>query len=160
MIAIGRLRFLNLLNCAQNWHKSRVWCAGFREVVPGEGGAELAWRGPFPVLVGCRVSWPRLGAGSAVWYGGAGLRGGLPGWGGGAPCPGLVGWVVARVWSAGGVGQPRVVSLSSFWCVPVPGPCGVVVAWGLGSPGAGCVGLACRNQGGVVSWCYGVSAHR
>ena len=21
MIAIGRLRFLNLLNCAQNWHK-------------------------------------------------------------------------------------------------------------------------------------------
>ena len=23
MIAIGRLRFLNLLNCAQNWHKSR-----------------------------------------------------------------------------------------------------------------------------------------
>ena len=23
MIAIGRLRFLNLLNCTQNWHKSR-----------------------------------------------------------------------------------------------------------------------------------------
>ena len=23
MIAIGRLRFLNLLNSAQNWHKSR-----------------------------------------------------------------------------------------------------------------------------------------
>ena len=23
MIAIGRLRFLNLLNCAQIWHKSR-----------------------------------------------------------------------------------------------------------------------------------------
>ena len=23
MIAIGKLRFLNLLNCAQNWHKSR-----------------------------------------------------------------------------------------------------------------------------------------
>ena len=23
MIAIGRLRFLNLLNCAQNWQKSR-----------------------------------------------------------------------------------------------------------------------------------------
>ena len=23
MIAIGRLHFLNLLNCAQNWHKSR-----------------------------------------------------------------------------------------------------------------------------------------
>ena len=23
MIAIGRLRFFNLLNCAQNWHKSR-----------------------------------------------------------------------------------------------------------------------------------------
>ena len=23
MIAIGRLRVLNLLNCAQNWHKSR-----------------------------------------------------------------------------------------------------------------------------------------
>ena len=30
--------------------------------------------------------------------------------GGGALCPGLVGWVVARGLSSGGVGQPRVVS--------------------------------------------------
>ena len=80
--------------------------------------------------------------------------------GGGAPCPGLVGWVVARGWSSGGVGQPRAVSWSSSWRVSVRGLCGVGVAWGLGSPGAGCVGLECRNQGGVVVWCLGVSAHR
>ena len=30
--------------------------------------------------------------------------------GGGAACPGLVGWVVARGLSSGGVGQPRAVS--------------------------------------------------
>ena len=30
--------------------------------------------------------------------------------GGGAPCPGLVGWAVARGLSSGGLGQPRVVS--------------------------------------------------
>ena len=29
--------------------------------------------------------------------------------GGGAPCPGLVGWAVACGLSSGGVGQPRVV---------------------------------------------------
>ena len=81
-------------------------------------------------------------------------------WGGGAPCPRLGGWVVARGWSSGGVGQPRAVSWSSPWPVSVRGPCGVGVAWGLGSPGAGCVGLECRNQGGVVVWCLGVSAHR
>ena len=34
------------------------------------------------------------------------------------------------------------------------------MAWGLGSPGAGCAGLECRNQGDVVVWCLGVSAHR
>ena len=94
-----------------------------------------------------------------MWYGGAGLCGGLPS-GGGAPCPGLVGRVVARGWSSGSVGQPRAVSWSSSWRVSVRGPCGVGVAWGLGSPGASCVGLECRNQGGVVVWCLGVSAHR
>ena len=31
--------------------------------------------------------------------------------GGGAPCPGLVGWVVARGWSSGSVGQPLARSL-------------------------------------------------
>ena len=80
--------------------------------------------------------------------------------GGEAPCPGLVGWVVARGWYSGGVGQPCAVSWSSLWCVSVRGRCGVVVVWGLGSPGVGCVGLKCRNQGGVVAWCLGVSAHR
>ena len=75
--------------------------------------------------------------------------------GGGASCPGLVGWVVARGWSSGGVGQP-----SSSWRVSVRGPCGVGLAWGLGSPGAGFVGLECRNQGGVVVLCLGVLAHR
>ena len=76
--------------------------------------------------------------------------------GGGAPCPGLAGWVVARGWSSGCVGDPRAVSRSSYWRVSVRGPCGIVVAWGPGSPWAGCVGLECRNQGGVVAWCLGV----
>ena len=95
-----------------------------------------------------------------MWYGGAVLCGGLPSGEGGAPCPGLVGWVVARGWSSGGVEQPRAVCWSSSWRVSVRGPCGVGVAWGLGSPGVGCVGLECRIQGGVVVWCLGVSAYR
>ena len=48
--------------------------------------------------------------------------------GGGAPCPGLMGRVVARGWSSGGVGQPRAVSRSSFWRVSVRGPCEVILA--------------------------------
>ena len=58
-------------------------CAGFPGVVPVGWGAELAWRGFVPVLVGCGVPCPRVGEGGAVWYGGAGLCGGLPGGGGG-----------------------------------------------------------------------------
>ena len=73
----------------------------------------------------------------------------------GAPCPGLVGRVAACGWSS-----DCVVSPSSSWRVSVRGPCGVGVAWGLGSPGAGSVGLECRSQGGVVVWCLGVMAHR
>ena len=95
-----------------------------------------------------------------MWYGGAGLLAGLSGGGRGAPCSGLVGWVVARGWSSGGVGQPRAVSWSSLWRCLVCGSCGVAVVWRLGSPGARCVGLECRNQGGVVAWCLGVSANR
>ena len=83
----------------------------------------------------------------------------LPVGGGGAPCPGLVGWVVARGWSSGGVGRPCAVSRSSLWCVSVHRLCGFIVVLGLGSTGAGCVGLECRNQGGVVAWCLGLSAH-
>ena len=85
-------------------------CAGFPRVVPVQWGAESAWRGCVPVLVGCGVPCPRVGEGGAVWYGGVVLCGGLPGGGGGALCPGLVGWVVARGLSSGGVGQPRAVS--------------------------------------------------
>ena len=45
----------------------------------GEGwGAEPAWRGVVPVLVGCGVSRPRVGEGGGVWHVGAGLRDGLP----------------------------------------------------------------------------------
>ena len=59
-----------------------LWCP----VPPGGGG------GCGAVWWCCAVWWPsRLG-------------------GGGAPCPGLVGWAVARGLSSGGVGQPRVVS--------------------------------------------------
>ena len=44
---------------------------------------------------------------------------------------------------------PRAVrgSWSSLWCSPVRGPCAIVAARGLGSPGVGCVGLECRNRG-------------
>ena len=109
-----------------------LWCCMSRG---GEGECSVVWW--------CWVVWwpSRLG-------------------GGGAPYRGLVGWVVARSWSSGGVGQPRAVSRSSLWIVSVRGLCGVVVVWGLGSPRAGCVGLECRNQGDVVAWCLGVSAHR
>ena len=79
-------------------------------MVPVGWGAESAGRGFVPVLVGCGVPCPRVGEGVAVRYGGVVLCGGLPVGGGGAPCPGLVGWVVARGLSSGGVGQPRVVS--------------------------------------------------
>ena len=79
---------------------------------------------------------------------------------GGGACPGLVGWVVARGLSSGVVARPCAVSWSSLWGVLVRGPCWFFVVWGLGSPGAGCVGLECRNQGSVFAWCLGVSAHR
>ena len=108
-----------------------LWCP----MSPGGGG-------------GCGVVWCCC----VVWWPSR--------WGGGALCPSLVGWVVARGWSSGGAGQPCAVSWSSSWRVSVCGPCGVGVAWGLGSPRPGCVGLECRNQGGVVVWCLGVSSHR
>ena len=66
-------------------------CAGFPGVVPVGWGAESAWRGFGPVLVGCGVPCPRVGEGGAVWYGGVVLCGGRPGGGGGF---GLV-WVKA-----------------------------------------------------------------
>ena len=125
----------------------------------GGGGAEPAWHGVVPVLVGCGVSCPWVRKGNAVWYGGAELRGGLPDGGGRAPSPGLVGSVVAPGWSSGGVGQPYAVPWSSFWRLSVRGWCAVVVVWGLGPIGAGCEGSECRNQGCVVAGCFGVSAN-
>ena len=58
-------------------------CAGFPGVVPVGWGAESAWRGFVPVLVGCGVPCPRDGEGGAVLYGGVVLCGGLPGGGAG-----------------------------------------------------------------------------
>ena len=52
-------------------------------MVPVGWGAESAWRGFVPVLVGCGVPCPRVGEGGAVWYGCVVLCGGLPGGGGG-----------------------------------------------------------------------------
>ena len=126
----------------------------------GDAGQGWADSGVVPVLVGCGVSCPWVGEGSAVWHGGAGLRGGLLAVRGGGSCPDLVGWVVAGGWSSGGVGQSRAVFQSSLWRFPVRGPRGIVAVRGLGSPGARCVGWECRNQGGVSAWCLGVSAHR
>ena len=57
----------------------------------GGWGAEPAWCGNVPVSVSCGVSCPWVGEGSAVWSGGARLRGGLPAGGGGGHC--------AQVWS-------------------------------------------------------------
>ena len=58
-----------------------LWCP-----VPPDGGG------------GCGAVWWCC----AVWWPSR--------WGGGAPCPGMVGLAVARGLSSGGVGQPRVVS--------------------------------------------------
>ena len=151
------------LGCGRWWALSwRVVCGVSRGGAGGGGGwgAEPAWRGVVPVLVGCGVSCPRVGEGGAMWHCGAGLRGDLPGGGGGGPCRGLVGWVVPGGWSSGGVGRPCAIPWSSLWCVSVRGLCGFVLVWGLGSPGVGCVGLECRTQGGVVACSLGVSAHR
>ena len=68
--------------CGRRWALSwRVVCRVSRGGAGGGGGAEPAWRGVVPVLVACGVSCPRVGGGSAVWHGGAWLRGGLPGGG-------------------------------------------------------------------------------
>ena len=94
----------------------RWWMLSWREVCGvsrggaggvgcGVGGARLRF-----CVGGPRCPVPPGGGGGAVRYGGVVLCGGLPVGGGGAPCPGLVGWVVARGLSSGGVGQPRVVS--------------------------------------------------
>ena len=129
-----------------------VWCAGFPGVVPvGGRGAEPAWRGVVPVLVGCGVSCPRVGLGDAVWHGGAGLRGGLPGGGGGG--------TVSR---SGGVGGPwwlvlgrcraapcglLVVPLVCFRRWAVRGRCGV----GPGVPWGGLCGISSVATRGVWS---------
>ena len=139
--------------------RAGVRCAGFPGVVPVGWGAESAWRGFVPVLVGFGVPCPRVGEGAAVWYTGAGLCGGLPGgrgghrvqvwWGGLSPVAGPL-----AVWGS----PPRSL------CRP-PGVfqyvdrAGLVWRGAWGPPGRA-VGLECRNQGGVVVWCLGVSAHR
>ena len=72
-------------------------------------GAESAERGFVPVLVGCGVPCPRVGGGGRCGMVVLCCVVAFP-LGGGAPCPGLVGWAVACGLSSGGVGQPRVVS--------------------------------------------------
>ena len=92
------------------------------------------------VVLGCVVAFPLEGGGHRVqvWWGGWSLVAGpLAVWG--SPVRSL--------------GRPSGV----FQHV---GRARVLVAWGLGSPGAGCVGLECRNQEGVVVWCFRVSARR
>ena len=71
--------------CGQWWALSwRVVCGVSGDGAGGGGwGAEPAWCGVVPVLVGCGVSSPWVGEGSAVWHGGAWLCGGLPAGGGG-----------------------------------------------------------------------------
>ena len=144
-----------------------MWCAGFPWVVPlgGRGGAEPAWCGIIAVLVGCGVSCPSVGEGGAVWYGGGGLRGGLPG-GGGATVSrsgGLGGrsWLVLGRCAAAPCGLP-VVPLVCFSTWAVRGRCGVglVFPWGgvrgIGvSQPRGCLRGAwgCRPTGEWAQWC-------
>ena len=68
--------------------------------------------------------------------------------GGGAPCPGLVGTVVARGLSSGGVGQPLrgllIVLMACFSTWAVRGRCGV----GPGVPWGGVCGTGVSQPGG------------
>ena len=139
-----------------------MWCVGFPGMLPAGGRGDVQSRCGVVSFLCC---WAAV---SHVPGWGRGVRCGMVALGcvvdfplgGGASCPGLVGWVVALGASSGGAGQSRAVSRSSIWRFPVLGRCGIVAVRGLGSPGIGCVGLECRNQGGVVAWCFGVSAHR
>ena len=92
------------------------------------------------VVLGCVVAFPMGGGGHRVqvWWGRWSLVAGP-----------------RAVW-----GSPVRSPGRPSGCVSVRGPCGVVVVWGLGSPGAGCVGLEGRNQACMVAWCSGVSAQR
>ena len=135
--------------CGRWWASSwRVVCGVSRGGAGGGGGGVRSRSGVALFLCWWAVMFHALGWRRGVRCGMVvlGCMVAFPVGGGGAPCPGLVGWVVAPGWSPGGVGQPCAVSWSSLWCVSVRGPCGFVVVWGLGSPGAGCVGLECRNQ--------------
>ena len=108
-----------------------LWCP----VSPGGGG------GCGVVWWCCVVWWPsRWGGGGTVSRsGGVGCRPWFVLWRCGAAPRGLL-----------------IVLLACFSTWAVRGRCGV----GPGVPGAGCAGLECHNQGGVVVWCLGVSAHR
>ena len=122
-------------------------CAGFPGVVPVGSGAESAWRGFVPVLVGCGVPCPRLGEGGAVWYGGVVLCGGLPGGGGGTVSrSGGVGCRPCFVlWLCGAA--PRgllIVLLACFSTWAVRGRCGV----GPGVPWGGVCGTGVSQPGG------------
>ena len=143
--------------------RAGVRCARFPDVVPVGWGAESAWRGFVPVLVGCGVPCPRVGEGAAVWYGGAGLCCGLPGGGGGGHR--------VQVWSGGlspvagplavwgsparSLGRPPCVfqyvgRAGSVWC-GAWGPLGQVV-WDWAVPTRGvwsCGAWGCRP---TVQW--------
>ena len=153
-------------------------CAGFPGVVPVGWGAESAWSGFVPVLGGCGVPCPQVGEGGAVWYGGAGLCGGLPGeggghrvqvwWGGLSPMAGPL-----AVWGspARSLGRPPGVfqyvgRAGSMWrgawgplgrgvwdWSVAAGGCGRVVLGGVGPPLSGPSGVGSAVYGPRAGYC-------
>ena len=109
-----------------------LWC----RVSPGGGGGcgVVWWR--------CVVWWPsRWGGGGhriRVWFGGLSP----------VVCP-------LAVWGSPARSLDRHPGVFQY-----VGRAGSVWRGALGPLGAGCAGLECRNQGGVVVWCFGVSAPR
>ena len=144
--------------CGRWWVSSwRVVCGGSRGSARG-GGVEcragVAWHRSCVGGLWCFMSSGGGGGCGVAWWCSSAwwpYR-----WGGGGACPGLVGWVVARGWSSGGVGRPCAVSWSSLWCVSVRGPCGSVVVWGLGVPWGGVCGIGVSQPGGCGRVVLGV----
>ena len=131
----------------------------------GGWGAEPAWRGVVPLLVGLGVSCPRVGGRGAVWHGGAGLRGGLPGGGGGRVQVCRGGWSLLAgpqaVWGGAvrSPGRPSGVfqyvgRVGSLWCGAWSPLEQGVWDWSVATRGVCSRGAwRCRPTGEWAQWC-------